>query len=299
MLSFVTTLVAVISTGAFHASIPLAQGFSQQQSITDERAQRLPPPAPPVEEIIVEGDGLRELEVDADTPASTGSASRVAAADSQMFVRCARPTSEELLRGAIDGPVDHNETKHALDRIIRMNSACYPGYFSSPIPSAPFFGNCNPMISVANAAAGSMAGSLVICRSFYDRGALVERVLAEYAPDLKLTRADTGNREVQRRFSQRENRRGKHRKPSDRMFTDVATCLVMLQPERAIRLLRSEPGSDQEARLRALMIDRARTCVGNARNVTVDPAQFRIYIADAVYGWAVALRGVESLLPTS
>ncbi|GAA0738137.1 hypothetical protein [Sphingomonas japonica] len=135
------------------------------------------------------------------------------------------------------------------------------------------------------------------CRSTYDRGALIEAVLANYAPDVVLTHKDVLDPEVRRRFLARERRLGQNRKATDRKFARVAGCFVLLEPERASRLVLSDPGSDEESQLRGQIINRGKPCVNNAKRVIVDPAQFRVYIAGAVYGWIAAVRNVDSLVP--
>ena len=50
--------------------------------------------------------------------------------------------------------------------------------------------------------------------------------------------------------------------------------------------------------LEAAIVNRTRRqCVDSARKVYFDPTQFRFYIADAVYRWAVAVAGVDTLIP--
>jgi hypothetical protein len=292
MRSRIATLIMSVAA-CLQGGATAAQDAPIQPAPTADRQAASPPSSGPA--IIVEG---RTVELE--SPAAERSASRSASADSQMFVRCARSIPVDLLRQAIDGPVGRSSTWRALDRIIRMNSGCYSGYFSSPPPPSPYYGDCNPAIIGSPGGIGGSPGGIgatTICRAAYDRSALVEQVLAEHAPDLSLSRADTADPAVQQRFLAREQRRGRNRVSSDRLFTDVATCLVMLRPEQAVALVRSEPGSSAESGLRESMISGARVCVGNARRVTVDPAQFRIYVVDSVYGWIAAARGGESLLP--
>jgi hypothetical protein len=72
-------------------------------------------------------------------------------------------------------------------------------------------------------------------------------------------------------------------------------CMVRVEPRLAVMLAKTE-GAARANDLQAALIDRARICVGNARRVRVDATEFRLYIADAVYRWAVAAKGVETLI---
>lgn len=48
-----------------------------------------------------------------------------------------------------------------------------------------------------------------------------------------------------------------------------------------------------------ILIGAGSPCVGGAKEVTVDPAQFRAYTAEAVYEWAVAAKGERTLVAPS
>ena len=140
---------------------------------------------------------------------------------------------------------------------------------------------------------------MALCRATYDRGAIVEEAFRSYAPHFLLTRADTLNKEVIARFWAREEVRGKFRGPTDRRYYETVACMVQLEPESAVRLLRTAPGDARETQLRMQILDRTGYCTGNAQNVRVDPPQFRGYIADAVYHWTIAARNLETLIPAS
>lgn len=102
---------------------------------------------------------------------------------------------------------------------------------------------------------------------------------------------------MQARFDGREIPLARFRLPVDRRFFEAAVCFVRLQPELASRLVQTDK-AEAIARIEARMVNGAPICVGNARQVYFDPSQFRFYIADAVYRWAVAVRGVSSLVPS-
>lgn len=285
----VALLAAVAGTGVASAN-------------QDQSTQSTPAPTPSAtpdgvtsdQDLVVQGTLEGPLEgPPVELKSATGSTSqvtRVAASDAAMFARCARTPPRRLLTAVLDGPVNNPTTEWALDRIIRTNVGCYQS-FSAPFlppPPPPYFGECNPQ---------TIPGVGEACRALFDRGALIEKALADYAPDLKLTRVQTRDRSIQARVRAREDVRGRSRIAADRAYFDVALCLVMFQPERAVRLIHSRPGSVGESSARTMMLALAPTCVGGAKKVTVDPAQFRVYIADALYSWAVALRGVDSLIP--
>lgn len=254
------------------------------------------PPAPissgpaPQPDVIVRGQlSPGELPVlsGTATPQGVAAASRTAFSDAQMFANCAQDGDIALLRDTIDGPARHRNSQWALDRLIRTHSGCYAGYPTLAEP-APFFGDCHPQI---------MNDTIAVCRAFYDRGALLEQVLKNYAPRLRLTRKEMTDPAVVKRFVDREERRSELRIRADAQYFNVAACMVNLQPQRALALIRSKPGSGTETRLRQWLIGQSPACVNGAKKVTVDPIQFRIYIADAIYSWAVAARGTDSLLP--
>lgn len=218
-----------------------------------------------------------------------GLASRTASADAHRFVRCIRQAPASLLRPIVEGHARDPQTHSALDRVIRSNAGCYQGYDASPTSTNDYYGQCNPII----------VNDQALCRSVYDRGALIEDAFETYAPKFMLMPADTRSPAVVGRFTAREEARGKFRSPMDRKFYDTVACMVRLQPERATRLLRAEPGLDREARLRDEIIVRTRDVCAHTSRVKVDGFQFRAYLADALYHWTLAAKNVETLVPAS
>ncbi|RYE04152.1 MAG: hypothetical protein EOP61_01755 [Sphingomonadales bacterium] len=217
-------------------------------------------------------------------------ASSSANSDARAFVRCIHHAPPALLHPIVEGHARDPKTHDALDKVIRTNPACYRGYYTAaPQPPSPFYGDCNPVAHDGH----------MMCRSVYDRGALIEDAFNSYAPKFMLLRGDTLNKDVIARFRAREAARGKFRSPMDRKFYETVACMVQMEPERGVRLLRAEPGLEREARLRSQMIARTPYCTGNAKKVRVDPYQFRAYVADAVYHWTIAAKGVETLIPAS
>lgn len=278
--------------GAIGMSIRLALAFAQlaPQAVPPPAivvTQQTPKPAEPSDDIVV--SGLQDIDGSdsAVTRQTLGSgrtgagprASRAVFALADRFATCALGGRSVLkyLRPALDGNINSASQRFFLQRVGRVRSACAQ----------------DPAIARSG---GAATLSPLYDTSYYDRGALTIKALNLYAPDLTLTKEQTGDRAVQARFNIREIPRARFRLPVDRQYFETAVCLVRLQPELAVRLVRG--GSDDTVnRIEAAIVNRARVCVGNARRVYFDGSQFRMYIADAVYRWAVAAQGVDSLLP--
>ncbi|RYD93992.1 MAG: hypothetical protein EOP61_22505 [Sphingomonadales bacterium] len=262
---------------------------------TAQDSQPAPASPPPGQGTPVYGDSIyvngNQVSALGNMVGGTGAiASRIASTDAYMFVRCIRHAPPQLLRPIVEGHARSPATHDALDRVIRANAGCYQGLGASPASAGqPYYGDCNPVTLRGN----------TLCRAVYDRGALIEDAFKTYAPKFMLMPADMKNKAVIDRFASREAARGNFRSPMDRRFYEAVACMVQKEPQRAIRLLRAEPGLDREARLRQEMIFRSRTCIGNPNKLTVDPYQFRAYVADAVYHWTLAAKGVDTLVPAS
>lgn len=246
--------------------------------------------------IVVKGLHLRD---DEDLPVkgrpldAFSQKSRLIASDSDRFTRCAGLPEGKLLRRIVDGKPMTGETQKALHRYIVKNSACslaVPALL--PQPSSPYYGVCNPQV------VGWVVGNT--CRVPYDRGAIYEETLREYAPDLRLTRSNTFARSTIEAFRTREEARNQSRQGPDARFFWIASCMTQIRPEYATAMLQSEQGSQEEARYMAMMLSDGRQCIGDqVEEITVVPGQFRAYVAEAVYSWAVATRRQDTLLPGS
>lgn len=260
----------------------------QEAPVAEEATTRSEP------DIIVRALRLREddeLPVETRPATGIGSVSRRLVADSAMFTRCAGLPRMPLLRRIVDGRPDTGETKKALHQHVMRNSGCFQGMpMAPPMPQSPYYGACNPIL---------LPDGNTTCRVTYDRGAIYEQVLREYAPGLTLSRSNTFDHATRDRFRAREEQRNSARRQDADDYFFIAACMVQLRPEYALALLREEPGSDREGRLRALMISDGAPCVGGVEvtRVRVDPGQFRAFVAEAVYSWAVAVRR-DSLLPS-
>jgi hypothetical protein len=197
---------------------------------------------------------------------------------SDMYARCTIASGglhKDRLRAAVDG--EYNQPRHAYaqDLLARRNPACTQHTFQTHYTEPPELGY-----------------------SIYDRGAFLIEAIRTYAPDLKLTRRETGDLAVQSRFNLREVPRNRFRLPVDYRYFETAVCAVRLQPTLSVALVRTPHAQAKKVnRIESAIVDGSRVCFGNAKKVFFDPTQFRIYIADAVYRWAVAARGVDSLIP--
>lgn len=196
------------------------------------------------------------------------------------FARCAVAKAgfaRDHLRAALDGVINSPAQRFGQQRFVQINAPCAQ----------------DPQLA-------SWSGVATLSRdydaSYYDRGALFVQALRRYAPDLRLTKRQTGDRAVQQRFNARELPLARLRFTADLDYFRMAVCLVRLQPELSVQLV-STDDADAVSRTEAFIVNGARVCTGGARRVYFDPSQFRFYIADAVYRWAVAARGVDSLIP--
>ncbi|WP_232474069.1 hypothetical protein [Sphingomonas sp. MA1305] len=200
----------------------------------------------------------------------------------ERFTKCAitpgmRDTSD--LRAAIDGVINSPRQSFGQTQFVKKHSTCAQDVFA-----AQHFGNA--------AAAGGYDSS------YYDRGAMTLRIVQLFSPDLTLTKDQTADADVQARFNLREIPLAKFRLPTDRRFFEMAICQVRQAPELSVRLIKAN-GYDEITRTEAAIVNATPDCTGHAKKVFFDFAQFRFYIADAVYRWAVAAKGVDTLIPTS
>ena len=243
-------------------------------------------------DIIVRALRLREdEELPVETrriPGSLGRVSRGLVADAAVFVRCAGLPRLPLLRRIVDGRPDTGEAQNALHQHVLRNTGCYQDVLL--LAASPFYGDCVPI---------AVDDVKTTCRVTYDRGVIYEQVLRDYAPGLTLSRSNTFDHATRDRFRAREEHRNSARRRGADDYFFTAACMVQLRPEYALALLRQEPGSEPEGRLRELMISDGAPCIGgvSVERVNVDPGQFRAFVAEAVYSWAVAVRRTDSLLP--
>lgn len=257
-------------------------------------AQQRPVPAPtPTSEPIADDivvTGLRDIH-DPKSPvthATLGSAkvgsgaarSRGVFSQAERFARCAvKPgmRARDELRGALDGVINGARQSFQQKRFVQINAVCAPD------------------VDAAQREGYAAVASGYDTR-YYDRGALFIAALNTFAPGLALTKAQTADRAVQARFNAREEALARFRLAADRAYFEMAVCLVRLQPELSLRLIRTNDVA-AVGRVEAAIVNGARVCTGYVRKVYFDPTQFRFYIADAVYRWAVAARNVDSLIP--
>jgi hypothetical protein len=221
---------------------------------------------------------------------------------SERLARCAarsRRSDLARLRAVVDGDFNSATQVTAQDRLKRIYITCSESPSLLSFTSAPQSAlELNRAATLDFAGTSGLREAAPLGQSIYDRGAFTIQAIKMFAPDLTLTRKDTNSRAVQTRFNTRETARNRLRRPSDYRYFEVAVCMVRVEPRLAVRLALSD-GSARLGDVQEALIDRARLCVGGTKDVQVDPTQFRLYIADAVYRWAVAARGVDSLIPPS
>lgn len=228
---------------------------------------------------------------------------RQAVSDARLFSRCIKPSDAAALRQAIDGQPNRDARAGGVDQLVRDHFACYPNYSSMNTFDVHHYGACNPrgeFAPIYDPLTHQMVGSMAkrtVCQSFYDRGALVERALALYAPDLAFTAADLLVPAVAARLHARDDRLDRTRSKDERLYVRVTECLVGYHPDLALGYLRANLNSGGEARLRAALIGTSPQCLAGAKEVSADPSEFRVFLVDAIYAWAVALRGGDSLIP--
>lgn len=217
---------------------------------------------------------------------------------SERMAKCAarsRLANTSYLSAVVDGEFNSAAQLYAQDHLYRIYVTCgeSPSFLSlnSPPASAGAVGNGDFTAILPGSTDGAPLG-----HSIYDRGAFTIQAMKLYAPDLSLTAEQTSDPAVQARFDAREVPRNRFRLPADYKYFEIAVCIVRVAPRLSVRLAMSD-GSAGIGDLQWALIDRARVCVGNAREVRIDATEFRIYIADAVYRWVVAANGVKSLIP--
>lgn len=198
---------------------------------------------------------------------------RFTASYAQDVARCALNDSPSRLRAVVDGAPNSSPQVYAQDWIVRNNITCSVGANLLTI-SPPDLG-----------------------RSIYQRTALISEVLAKYAPDLKITKEQTADPETVRRFEDREAPRNKFRQLVDQRYFKAVVCMVQLNPEASVQLAKDGLTKAQSDRARSAIIISGKICVGGARRVYVDSTQFRSYVVDAVYRWALASLAMATLIP--
>ncbi len=211
-------------------------------------------------------------------------ASRSAFAMSERFARCAVKTNlawasveREALHQALDGAINGAGQRFWQGRYIGLKSTCAQ----------------SPQFAILYGLASANGG--YYDTTYYDRGAMYVRAIQVFAPGLSMTKTQTSDPIVHQRFNAREIPLARYRLPIDRRYFETAVCLVRMEPELSVRLVQTQR-TELFTRFEAAIVERGLVCVGGPRKVYFDPAQFRMYIADAVYRWAVAIKGVESLI---
>lgn len=250
-----------------------------------------PPPRPQAPDVTVTGKRER---VDTVVPPRamnsvyTGpgpEVSRFYFAFSERFAGCVlqrMPMDTQLLKGVLDARTNSVEQAADQRRLVQLHPECRDDL---PIGRLRSVASLDKQIAPYD-------------REYYDRGALYIKAINTFAPDLQLTGSQLADPAVQARFNARETALARFRRPHDRKFFQAAVCLTRLQPELALELVRTQDAA-RISRIETSMVDNARYCLGGAKKVYFDPIQFRFYVADALYRWAVAAQGTDTLIPTS
>lgn len=292
-----TWLAMVLAASSLLASSPAAAQAEQQDT------QAAPQEQPPVRadgSIIVLG---QKLPTDLEIMESYRSISRGLTSDSQMFLRCAELPSNATLSAILDAPPQLRRTQTVLHRYIQKNEGCYPRL--NRTMSVPELGRCNPVLAPSflvngvpslGAVANGEVNVPLLCRAVYDRGALYEQALLQKGGVLALDWDDTFDPAVRNRFMRREHARNDGRKPKDRDYFDTVACMVQISPQQGVAVVQSASGSGQEDEAITQLVGHGGPCIGYADEVKFDRGQFRAYVAEAVYSWIAAKRGVGSLV---
>lgn len=185
-----------------------------------------------------------------------------------------RFTSRALMREVVDGAVLSPSQIAAQARMIKGNVTC-----------------------IENTLRGWGGDDTDLGQSVVDRGALMMDMIKRYGGVVPLTRRETGDPAIQARFDAREIPRNRFRRKPDYNFFWTAVCLVRLQPALARELAISDGDYRQIALIETALIEGGGNCVAKQRRLYFEPTQFRLYIADAVYRWMVAVKGTDSLVP--
>ncbi len=268
-------------------------------------AQQAPPPAPPTQASESGGDvvvtGRRDIDATGITTSRqmnslrTGSAgaSRQNFAESERFARCAVKAGlkdVELLRRALDGVANSVRQDAAQRRFVQINANCAPDGTFARTAVGEVVNRGGPSSSVSES-------PLQEQQFYYDRGALFVQAVRVFAADTTLTTAQTGDPAVQARFIAREQAPARLRLPADARYFGAAVCLVQHQPGLATRLVVRDLSPTVRENIAAQIVNTTRQCFGGAKHVYFAAVQMRFYLADALYRWIVAARGVASLVP--
>lgn len=187
--------------------------------------------------------------------------------------KCAMNDGDDRLRAVVDGAPNSATQVYAQDWTVRNNITCSVSANLLTI-SPPELG-----------------------RSLYQRAAIIAEVINKYAPDLTITRKQTADPATIARFEAMEGPRNRFRQLADQKYFRVVVCMVQLQPEQALTLVQGRLKEAELSAVRARIISRGKVCAGNPRRIFVEATQFRSYVIDAVYRWALATRAVDSLIP--
>lgn len=266
--SFALVAMGLLTSGASIAQVQHATG--QEVVVEGERLPDTKTPPPPG--IKRQGNTLAVAQIDD---------------QSRMFQRCVKFVPSDTLREVVDGRPNSPQHEFSLDRFIRINVACYPGA-QQPPPEVPGYSYCRSVIG---------NDRLPICRSYYDRGAIIEGAVAHFAPDATLTVKDVADKDVQKRLDTREATRLALALPADKVRMQIAECLVMSQPELVTKMFQARKTPALQVQYVYRIMDRGKICLGGVKPARVEPLYFRYVLTEAFYRWVLAARNVDTLIP--
>jgi hypothetical protein len=244
-------------------------------------------------DVVVQGDRLPSIKAPPPpgiTVESDRIVNRTLDEKAQMFIRCAPFFPPKILRRAIDGPLNRPTTLLAMDSFIRANQACWPDMPSPPLPPPPSLASCWQVYTVTG---------LPVCRSNYDRGALLEAAIARFAPDAALTAPEVDDPIAIARLEAREKARLLFAYSDEKIRAQATQCLVRAEPDETTRMVHAHGDAALQTQYVYRILERAKHCLGNPERINVEPLYFRYVLTDAFYRWVVAVRGVDSLLPAA
>jgi len=255
--------------------------------------ERDTPQGSPGRDVVVRGERLPETNAPPPpgiTVQSDRIVNRTLDEKAQMFVRCAPLFPPKVLRRAIDGQPNRPTTLLAMDSFIRANQACWPDMPSPPLPPPPDLASCWQVYTVTGPP---------VCRSSYDRGAVLEAAIARFAPDAALTAQEVDDPAANARLEAREKQRLLFAYSDEKIRAQVTQCLVRAEPEETTRMVHAHGNAALQTQYVYRILDRAKHCLGNPERIEVEPLFFRYALTDAFYRWVVAVRDVDSLLPAA
>ena len=242
-------------------------------------------------DIVVTGEEepVEALPIQTEESATVSIGTRQVGSEAGRFARCVPQQPPQRLRAILDERPNGPVSEGALHDYVVRNRGCYGTMSYQP---RAYYGQCNPQIV-------SEAPPVFACRSLFDRGLLFEQAVMKQARSIDFSKETMAVPGVTQRFLAREDERNATRAQPQKTFFFAVSCMIRINPEYALLLLESEPNSDAETEMRARLIGNGSACLGGITDVQVDSNQFRVFTAEAVYGWMAAIAGKQTLVEDS